>query len=213
VRAQLRASAERDIDDAVAYYLAEPGPETALDFIESLEEAITQLCDFPLIGSLRFAFELEIPDLRSSPLQRFPHLLFYVPADNHIDVWRLLHARRDIPAFLTADPDGLGNRAIERLASRLTKPNVVEAIALWTRSGASDGGSQSRRDGPVVRTRLGLVPVPVAGIDRSKDFYVEQVGFDLKGRRGLRDHRRCPAAATTTWLPVRASGAMAAVTR
>ena len=36
-------------------------------------------------------------------------LLFYVPDDNRIDIWRVLHARRDIPAFLTADPDSPGS--------------------------------------------------------------------------------------------------------
>lgn len=90
---------------AVLYSRGEAGSETALDFVDALEAAITHLCDYPLIGSLRFAFELEIPNLRSWPLQRFPYLLFYVPDDNRIDIWRVLHARRDIPACLTADPD------------------------------------------------------------------------------------------------------------
>lgn len=34
----------------------------------------------------------------------FPDLLFYVPADDHLDIWRGLHAHRDIPAHLVADP-------------------------------------------------------------------------------------------------------------
>jgi toxin ParE1/3/4 len=109
VQAQLRAAAERDVEDAVLYYLDEAGSETALDFVDALEAAITHLCDHPLIGSLRFAFELEIPNLRSWSLQRFPYLLFYLPDDNRIDIWRVLHARRDIPAFLTADPDSPGS--------------------------------------------------------------------------------------------------------
>lgn len=87
------------------YYRDESGSETALDFVGALEAAIAHLCDYPLIGSLRFAFELEIPNLRSWALQRFPYLLFYVPDDDRVDIWRVLHARRDIPAFLTSDPD------------------------------------------------------------------------------------------------------------
>ena len=89
----------------MVYYRDEAGPEIALDFVDALEAAITLLCDHPHIGSLRFAFELEIPNLRSWPLQRFPYLLFYVPDDDRIDIWRVLHARRDVPASLTADPD------------------------------------------------------------------------------------------------------------
>ncbi len=104
MQAQLRAAAERDVEDAVVYYRDEAGPQIALDFLDALEVAIAHLCDYPLSGSLRFAFELEIPDLRSWTLQRFPYLVFYVPDDDRIDIWRVLHARRDIPAFLTADP-------------------------------------------------------------------------------------------------------------
>ncbi|MCC5950508.1 MAG: type II toxin-antitoxin system RelE/ParE family toxin [Acidimicrobiia bacterium] len=103
MHAQLRAVAEHDIEEAVAYYRSEAGPGTALDFIDALEAATTHLCDDPLIGLLRFAFELDIPDLRSWPLQRFPYLVFYVPDDDRIDIWRVLHARRDIPSFLTAE--------------------------------------------------------------------------------------------------------------
>ena len=87
----------------MAHYRDEGGLEIALDFVDALEAAIADLCDRPLIGTLRFAFELEIPDLRSWSLQRFPYLVFYLPDDDRIDIWRVLHARRDIPAFLTAD--------------------------------------------------------------------------------------------------------------
>jgi toxin ParE1/3/4 len=104
VLAHLRAAAAQDIEEAVAHYRNEAGPETALEFVDALEAAITQLRDNPLIGSLRFAFELEIPNLRSWSLQRFPYLVFYVPDDDRIDIWRVLHARRDIAAFLTGDP-------------------------------------------------------------------------------------------------------------
>ena len=104
VHAHLRAAAQRDVEEAVAHDRDEAGPNVALDFVDSFEAAIRGLCDHPLMGSLRFAFELEIPDLRSWPLERFPYLVFYVPDDEAIDIWRILHAGRDIPAFLTADP-------------------------------------------------------------------------------------------------------------
>jgi toxin ParE1/3/4 len=104
VQAHLRAAAQHDVEEAVAYYRDEAGTDVALDFVDSFEAAIGSLCDHPLTGSLRFAFELEIPDLRSWSVQRFPYLVFYVPDDETIDVWRVLHNRRDIPAFLTADP-------------------------------------------------------------------------------------------------------------
>lgn len=38
--------------------------------------------------------------LRFWALTRYPHLVFYIERDDHIDVWRVLHGRRDIPAWL-----------------------------------------------------------------------------------------------------------------
>lgn len=34
----------------------------------------------------------------------FPYLVFYVEQPGHLDVWRVLHARRDIPSWLR-DPE------------------------------------------------------------------------------------------------------------
>lgn len=105
MHAQLRAAAERDVDEAVASYRDDAGSQTALDVIDSLEAAIAHLCDYPLSGSLRFAFELEIPDLRSWALPRFPYLIFYVSDNHRIDIWRVLHARRDIPTYLSVEAE------------------------------------------------------------------------------------------------------------
>ena len=101
----LRAPAAADIDSAVIYYRTEAGPAVALDFVEALEAAIGHLGRHPRAGSLRFAYELGIPGLRCWSLQRFPYLVFYLTAhDDRVDVWRVLHARRDIPASLATDP-------------------------------------------------------------------------------------------------------------
>jgi toxin ParE1/3/4 len=27
----------------------------------------------------------------------YPHLIFYIERDDHVDVWRVLHGQRDIP--------------------------------------------------------------------------------------------------------------------
>jgi proteasome lid subunit RPN8/RPN11 len=44
--------------------------------------------------------ELDLPDLRSWKLWRFPYLIFYVARGEYIDVWCVLHAERDIPAWM-----------------------------------------------------------------------------------------------------------------
>lgn len=103
VKAELRSLAIDDIDAAALHYRNEAGLTTALAFVDALEAAVGHLQQHPLTGSLRFAFELEIPELRSWPLQRFPYLVFYVAGDELVDIWRVLHSRRDVPAFLTSD--------------------------------------------------------------------------------------------------------------
>ena len=60
----------------------------------------------PAVGSPRFAFELRLEGLRAWPLRRYPYLVFYVEREDHLDVWRVLHAQRDIPAWMQ-EPEGL----------------------------------------------------------------------------------------------------------
>ncbi len=105
MQARIRQLAADDIDTIVSRYRDDAGPEVAVDFVDQLEAAIEHLLSHPLTGSLRFAFELEIPDLRSWPLNRFPYLVFYVAGDEHIDIWRVLHARRDTPPALVDGAD------------------------------------------------------------------------------------------------------------
>ena len=104
MRVDLRTLAAVDVDAAVNHYREEAGSQAALDFVDALEAAISHLRHYPNSGSRRLAFELEIPELLSWSLQRFPYLIFYVPLEDRIDIWRVLHARRDIPTHLTAEP-------------------------------------------------------------------------------------------------------------
>ena len=95
-----RELANRDVDEAIAYYLHEPSEEVALGFVDALESAYRHISTHPASGSSRYAVELNLPGLRSWPLRRFPHLVFYLETKDCIDVWRVLHAARDIPAWL-----------------------------------------------------------------------------------------------------------------
>jgi toxin ParE1/3/4 len=85
-----RERANRDVDEAVAYYLSEAGEVVALGFIDALEKA--------------YAHELNLPGLRVWPLTRYSHLVFYVERPDYIDVWRVLHGQRDIPTWMQ-EPD------------------------------------------------------------------------------------------------------------
>jgi toxin ParE1/3/4 len=52
----------------------------------------------PSAGSARYAHELEVPGLRSWQVKGYAYLVFYIERDDYVDVWRVLHGSRDIPA-------------------------------------------------------------------------------------------------------------------
>jgi toxin ParE1/3/4 len=93
-----RERANRDADEAVHYYLSAGGEKAALGFVDALERAYRHIARHPATGSLRYAHELDLPGLRCWRLKRYPYLVFFVERDDHVDVWRILHAERDIPA-------------------------------------------------------------------------------------------------------------------
>ena len=96
----LRERARRDIDEAIEHYLSEAGPALALDFIDALDDTRRLIGERPASGSPRHAQELDIPGLRFQSVGRFPYLVFYVEREAEIDVWRVLHGARDIPAWM-----------------------------------------------------------------------------------------------------------------
>jgi len=95
-----RESARRDVEAAVDYYVGEAGADVALGFIDALQTAYRSISDHPAAGSPRYANQLGLPGLRSRIVRRYPYLVFYIERDDHIDVWRVLHALRDIPAWM-----------------------------------------------------------------------------------------------------------------
>jgi toxin ParE1/3/4 len=95
-----RERANADVDAAIDYYLGEDAVQAAMGFIDALERAYTHIGRYPATGSSRFAHELNLPGLRSWKLTRYPYLIFYVEREDSVDVWRVLHGQRDIPAWL-----------------------------------------------------------------------------------------------------------------
>lgn len=101
-----RAQANRDVEEAIDHYVGEKARPAALGFVEALEAAYAHIGRYPAAGSPRYAHELDLPELRFWPLTNYPYLVFYVERADHIDVWRVLHAQRDIPAWLSANLKG-----------------------------------------------------------------------------------------------------------
>ncbi len=96
-----RGLANRDVDEAVDHYLSDGADQAALGFIEALEQAYAHISRHPASGSPRYAHDLNLPGLRFWQLPRYPHLVFYIERADHIDVWRVLHGQRDIPAWMS----------------------------------------------------------------------------------------------------------------
>jgi toxin ParE1/3/4 len=103
-----RSEANRDVEAAIEHYLSEDAERAAVGFIAALERAYAHISRHPATGSPRYAHELNLPGLRSWPLTRYPHLVFFVERENHIDVWRVLHGRRDIPAWMSDEAGPAG---------------------------------------------------------------------------------------------------------
>jgi len=99
-----REQANRDVDEAVTFYLSEAGEAVAMGFVDALEKAYGHIGRHPAAGSPRYAHELNLPGLRAWPLTRYPYIVFYVGRPDHIDVWRVVHGQRDIPAWMQ-EPD------------------------------------------------------------------------------------------------------------
>lgn len=98
-----RTRASEDIEAVVEHYLVHVGQQVALNFVDEVERTYSRMARYPASGSPRYAFELGIAELRHIRLNGFPYLIFYVELSSHIDVWRVLHAHRDVPSWLEPD--------------------------------------------------------------------------------------------------------------
>lgn len=97
-----RALADADVLAGLDYYL-ENAPEYALAFIDDLERAFDHIRSFPESGTTRYAFELDLPNLRMWRCDKYPYLIFYVDLPQQIEIWRVLHGKKNIPPSLQTE--------------------------------------------------------------------------------------------------------------
>jgi toxin ParE1/3/4 len=95
-----REAANRDVEEIIDYYLAEGAPQAAARFVSEFQRTLERIAAHPALGSPSYALELRIPHLRCWPLRRFPHLVFYVEKEAWVEIWRVLHGKRDIPVWM-----------------------------------------------------------------------------------------------------------------
>ncbi|MFP5461691.1 MAG: type II toxin-antitoxin system RelE/ParE family toxin [Gammaproteobacteria bacterium] len=79
-------------------YIADDDPGAADRWIDRLDAAFNLLATQPLMGRTRPELATGV---RSFPFGRY--VIFYAPADDGIDVVRVLHGSRDIDSIFDAD--------------------------------------------------------------------------------------------------------------
>lgn len=97
-----RATTDADIENAVDFYLVE-ADHVVDPFLGALQISLEHISTNPGTGSPRYAHELNIPNLRTWPITCLPYLLLYIEHDDFVDLLRVMHMSRDIPASLQID--------------------------------------------------------------------------------------------------------------
>lgn len=95
-----RLRARQDMASAVRHYRVEAGVVLAERLANSIEAALHALAAHPLAGSLSHGAALAIVGLRSWRVERFPYLIFYMDRADWVEIWRVLHVRRDVETIL-----------------------------------------------------------------------------------------------------------------
>lgn len=99
-RVVLTEQARREVRQTTAWYRQEAGTTLALRWAAAVEAALRHIGAHPQTGITRYAAHLKLDALRFWPVDRFPYLVFYVERERHIEVGRVLHGKRDIPAWM-----------------------------------------------------------------------------------------------------------------
>lgn len=99
----LRTQAQRDRLAEVRYYRKEAGSRVAVRLVNATNAALDQMEEEPGIGSPVLGKMLDIPELRTWRVPKFPLLWFCFERDDHLDVVRLLGERQDLAAILSGE--------------------------------------------------------------------------------------------------------------
>ena len=87
-----RTAAIEDITRAIAW-IALDNPAAARRFLTAVQESYKEIRRFPYIGVKRF---FAGSGLRSWRVKGFPHLIFYRPTSERIEIVRVLHPALDL---------------------------------------------------------------------------------------------------------------------
>ena len=96
-----RPQAIRDLSDIAVYLAEESGSnDLAFRFLDAAEATFEQLAAMPAMGVAREYFDGALSGVRMWRIAGFEnYLIFYRPAENGIEIIRVLHAKRDIESL------------------------------------------------------------------------------------------------------------------
>jgi len=93
-------AADSDVDQCFRFLRDQGSLDTALRFLDGLQESFERIRQMPFIGSPRSFPSTRLRNLRQWPVKGFKEfLIFYHVANEGIEVLRILHARRNIEAI------------------------------------------------------------------------------------------------------------------
>lgn len=92
--------AQADIDKALDWYASEGGQALSDKCLSAAKATMRKIGENPRMGSNRYTSILNLPGLRFCKMGRFPYLVFYIEYQERIVVGRVLHEKRDIPAWM-----------------------------------------------------------------------------------------------------------------
>lgn len=94
-----RPRARRDVLEA-AQYIAKENIAAALRFADAVRQTEELLAETPGIGAPGNFARPELAGMRSHSVQGFrKYLIFYIAGDSGIEIVRVLHGARDLPAL------------------------------------------------------------------------------------------------------------------
>lgn len=96
----LHISAKLDVEVALSYYRSLMSPLVSDKFVAALEKSFNFLIKYPKASSLRLGEQIGRSDGRSWRLNKFPYLVVYKEIPDQVDVFRVLHQRRDLVKWM-----------------------------------------------------------------------------------------------------------------
>lgn len=102
-RIVITPKADRDLDEQFTY-IAHDSLESALRYLDAVEDAFDKIADMPRIGRTCQFDRRDFSGIRRWPVPRFErHVIFYQATERSIEVVRILHTARDIDAVFSED--------------------------------------------------------------------------------------------------------------